>query len=87
MYTKSWYGHAGVLDDLILCGFRCAFRCILQYSLCHGMDIGTCDIAHWSAAPHDCMANRTAFRGVRCSSVGCHQLRLTLFPRYNSISS
>ena len=38
-HTKSWYNHAGVLDDLILCGFRCAFSCMFQYSLCHGMDI------------------------------------------------
>ena len=53
------YGHAGVLDDLVLCGFRCAFSCMFQYSLYHGMDIGTCDIVHWSAAPHDRIANRT----------------------------
>ena len=26
---------------------------MFQYSLCHGMDIGACDIVHWSAAPHD----------------------------------
>ena len=25
------------------------------------MDIGTCDIVHWSAAPHDRRANRTGF--------------------------
>ena len=25
IHTKSWCGHAGVLDDLILSGFRCAF--------------------------------------------------------------
>ena len=43
----------------MLCGFRCAFSCMFQYSLCHGMDIDTCDIVHWSAAPHDCIANRT----------------------------
>ena len=55
IHTNSWYGHAGVLDDSILCGFSCMF----QYSLCHGMDIGTCDIVHWSAASHDCIANRT----------------------------
>ena len=61
IHTKSWYGHAGVLDDLMLCGFRCAFSCIFQYSLCHGMDIGTCDIVHWSAAPHNRIANRTVF--------------------------
>ena len=29
--------------------------------LCHGMDIGTCDIVHWSAAPHHCIAIRTVF--------------------------
>ena len=34
---------------------------MLQYSLCHDMDIGTCGIVHWSAAPHDCIANRTGF--------------------------
>ena len=34
---------------------------MFQYSLYHGMDIGTCDIVHWSAAPHDCIANRTGF--------------------------
>ena len=54
-------GHAGVLDDLILCGFMCAFSCMFQYSLCHGMDIGTCNIVHWSAAPHNRIANRTGF--------------------------
>ena len=41
--------------------FRCAFSCMLQCSLCHGMDIDTCDIVHCSAAPHDCIANRTVF--------------------------
>ena len=52
----------GVFDDLILCGFsRCAFSCMCQYSLCHGMDIGTCDIVHWSAAPHNRIAKRTVF--------------------------
>ena len=35
--------------------------CSHQYSLCHGMDIGTCDIVHWSAAPHNRIANRTGF--------------------------
>ena len=43
----------------------------------HGMDIGTCDIVHWSAAPHYCIANRTGFwvyvvlvlNVIRCS---CH---------------
>ena len=59
IHTKSWYGHAGVLDDLILCGYRCAFSCMFQYSLCHGMNIGTCDIVYWSAAPHNRIANRT----------------------------
>ena len=39
----------------------CAFSCLFQYSLCHGMDIGTCDIIHWSAAPHNHIANRTGF--------------------------
>ena len=56
-----WYDHAGVLDDLILCGFRCAFSCMFQYYLYYGMDIGTCDMAHWSAAPHNRIANRTGF--------------------------
>ena len=51
IHTKSSYGHVGVLDDLILCGCRCAFCCMFQYSLCHGLDIGTCDIVHWSATP------------------------------------
>ena len=60
IHTKSWYGHAGVVDDLILCGFRCAFSCMFQYSLSHGMDICTCDV-HWSAAPHNRIANRTGF--------------------------
>ena len=46
------------LDDLILSGFRRAFSCMVQYSLCHGMDIGTCDVVHWSAASH----HRTAYR-------------------------
>ena len=44
---------------MILCGFRCAFGCMFQYSLCHGIDIGTCDIAHWSAAPHNRITNQT----------------------------
>ena len=77
IHTKSWYSHAGVLDDLILSGFRCAFSCLIQYSLCHGMDIGTCGIVHWSAAPHHCVAYRTGFwmrvvlvlNVIRCS---CH---------------
>ena len=36
-------------------------HCMFQYYLYHGVDIGTCDIVHWSAAPHDCIANRTGF--------------------------
>ena len=43
------------------CSFRCAFSCMFQYSLCHGMDIGTCDIVHWLAAPHNRISNRTVF--------------------------
>ena len=61
IYTKSWYGHASILDDLILPGFRCAFSCMVQHSLCHGMDKGTCAIVHWSAAPHHRIAYRTGF--------------------------
>ena len=61
IHTNSWYSHAGILDDLILCGFRCAFSCMFEYSLCRGMDIGTCDIAHWSAVPRNCITNRTGF--------------------------
>ena len=34
---------------------------MFQYSLCHGMDIGTCDIVHWSAARHNHLANLTGF--------------------------
>ena len=34
---------------------------MFQYSLCHGMDIKTCDIVHWSAEPHNRIANRTGF--------------------------
>ena len=34
---------------------------MFQYTLCHGMDIGTCDIIHWSVAPHNRIANRTVF--------------------------
>ena len=34
---------------------------MFQYSLSHGMDIGTCDIVHWSTAPHSRIANRTSF--------------------------
>ena len=41
MHTQSWCGYAGVLDDLILSGFKCTFSCIIQYSLYHNMDIGT----------------------------------------------
>ena len=81
LHTKRWYGHAGVLNDLILCGFRCASSCLFQYSLCHGMDIGTCDIVHWSAALHNRIADRTVFFSARCSSVECHQVLLSLFPR------
>ena len=61
VHTESLYGHAGALDYLILCGFRCGFSCMFQYSLCHGMDICTCDIVHWSAAPYNRIANRTVF--------------------------
>ena len=32
-----------------------------MYYLCHGMGKGTCDIVHWSAAPHNRIANRTVF--------------------------
>ena len=39
----------------------CAFSCTFKYSRCHGMDKGTCDIVHWSAAPHNRIANRTGF--------------------------
>ena len=50
---------------------------MVQYSLCHGMDMGTCDIAHWSAAPHHRIAYRIGFwmcvvlvlNVIRCS---CH---------------
>ena len=80
IHTKSWYGHAGVLDDLIPCGFRCAFGCMFQYSLCHVMDIGTRDIVHWSAAPHD-YSQSDWFSAARCSSTECHQVLLSLFPR------
>ena len=45
----------------MLGGFRCAFSCMFQYALCHGMDIGTCDTVQWSAAPHNRIANRTVF--------------------------
>ena len=61
IHNKSWYGHAGVLDDVILFGLKCAFSCMVQYSLCHGMDICTCDIVHWSSAPHHRIAYRTIF--------------------------
>ena len=61
IHIKSWYGHTGVLDDLILSGFRCAFSGMVQYSLCHFMDIGTCDSVHWSAAPHHRIAYRIGF--------------------------
>ena len=33
IHTKSWYGLQ------ILSGFRCAFSCMFQYCLCHGMHI------------------------------------------------
>ena len=50
---------------------------MLQYSLCHGMDISTCDIVHWSTEPHNRIANRTGvgvyvvlvLNAIRCS---CH---------------
>ena len=66
-----------IMDDFILSGFRRAFSCMVQYSLCHGMDIGTCDIVHWSSAPHHRIAYRTGFwvfavlalYVIRCS---CH---------------
>ena len=49
MHAKSWCGHAGVLDDLILLLFPVWFHvylyilysCIVQYCLYHNMDIGT----------------------------------------------
>ena len=41
IHIKSWRGHAGVLDELILSGFKCVFSCMVHYSLYHGMDIGT----------------------------------------------
>ena len=71
IHAISWYGHAGVFDDLILSDLRCAIGCMFQYYLCHYMDIGTCDIVHWSAVPHNRIASRTVFLGVRCSSVEC----------------
>ena len=61
IHTNSWYGHAGVLDGLMLSGFRCAFNCMVQCSLYHGMDIDTCDIVHWSAAPHHRIGYGTVF--------------------------
>ena len=88
MHTNSWYGHASVLNDLMLSGFGCAFSCMVQYSLCHGMDIGTCDIEHRSAAPHHRIAYRTVFwlcvvlvlNVIRCS---CHYfLDIILFHHY-----
>ena len=64
----------------MLSGFRCAFSCMVQYSLCHGMDIGTRDIVHWSVAAHHHIAYRTGFwlcavlmlNVIRCS---CHYFR------------
>ena len=55
----------------------CAFSCMIQCSLCHGMDIGTCNIVHWSAASHHRIAYQTSFwvcvvlvlSVIRCS---CH---------------
>ena len=79
--TKSWYGHTGVLDDLILSGFRCAFSCMVQYSLCHDMDIGTCDIVHWSASPNHHIAYRTGYSWVcvvlvlNVTNCSCHYFR------------
>ena len=58
IHTRSWYDHAGVFDTV---WFQVCFHLYVQYSLCHGMDIGTCGIVRWSAAPHDCIANRTGF--------------------------
>ena len=77
IHTKSGYGHAAVLDDLLLCGFRCAFSCMVQYFLWHDMDIGIYDIVHRSTAPHNHIAYRTGFgvcvvlvlNAIRCS---CH---------------
>ena len=51
---------------------------MVQCSLCHGMDIGTCDIVHWSAALHHRTGYLTDFlwmcvvlvlNVIRCS---CH---------------
>ena len=53
--------YTGVLDYLIMSGFRRAFSCMVQYSLCHGMDNGTCDIVHWSSTPHHRTAYWTVF--------------------------
>ena len=84
LFPSNWFPNHYLktmsMDDLILSGFRCAFSCVVQYSLCHGMDIGTCDIVHWSAAPHHLIAYRTGFwmcvvlvlNVFRCS---CHYFR------------
>ena len=38
------------------------FSCMVQYSLCHGVDIDTCDIVHWSVASYyRIAAYRTVF--------------------------
>ena len=76
IHNKIWYGYAGLLDDLILCAFRCAFSCMFQYNLCHGMDIGT--LVSSTPKPY---SQSDWFFGVRCSSVECHQVLLSLFPR------
>ena len=61
IHTNSWYGHDDVLHDLILCGSRCTFSCMFQYSLCHGMVnwyLWHCTLI---SSTHNRIANRTGF--------------------------
>ena len=43
------------------CVVSCVLSVVCPSILCHGMDIGTCEIVHWSAAPYNRIANRTGF--------------------------
>ena len=44
--------------------------CFQLYGPVLSMDLGTCDIVHWSATPRHRIAYRTV-GAVRCSSIEC----------------
>ena len=53
------------------------------------MDIGTCDIVHWSEAPHDPITNRTVFSVyvvlvLNVIRYSCHYFLDRILFRYDS---